>query len=823
MVRTQYHCIIFKHVQKQLIHILSMLLYYLKTVSRKAFKNKVFSIINIIGLTIGITCCIIAFLYLQDELKYDKHFKNIENVYRLTGNNFNGMDYQSNQPVRFMQEIEQNIPEIKESLCIKENPGANVGLENKFRIENNYMWAGQNFFTFLQWELIRGRPDEVLTMPYSVTISETKAREYFGDKDPIGQILRIDNEYNVTITGVFKDFPEQSHISADFIESTLTFKETRKSYFTSWGWFSSFLYLKTIPLANTKVVNEKITKLWHASSQGGSQKASVKISLQRFSDIYLRSGSLNAEQQYGDIYKVIGFALIAALILIISCFNFINLSIAIIGQRSVESGVKKTFGAGKRFLSGQIVAEVTFYATVSLILSQFLITVILPTFNNFTGKHLNSFIFQNYQLTIFIILLTVVIITLTSSFPASILAKINTASILKCNNIFNHYKGRKLLLPKNNLQSSLVTFQFFIGIFLVLSVIIINKQLRFIRTKEIGFNKEQIMVIENYEKNTLKNYEVFKQQVRKYPEVQMISSGINVPFDGVWNWGGPQLFNNPDKQVSGCGFVFVDYNYLTLLGTKFLKGRNFIEGNNTDLDKVIVTNTFANQLNIDQPIGARLTNLFDDKDREIIGVVEDIEFKSAHDKMKPIVFTCQTNFYTRLILIKLQTNNLLSTVNAIKKTWNDIVPESPIVYSFMDEKFNKNYKKEMQTAIVINALTVIAVFLCCMGLFALVLFTINSKIKEIGIRRVNGAKIWEIMVLLNKNFIQGVIIAFILACPIAWYAMNKWLQRFAYRTELNWWIFAEAGMVALIIALITVSWQSWRAATKNPVEALRYE
>jgi putative ABC transport system permease protein len=343
---------------------------------------------------------------------------------------------------------------------------------------------------------------------------------------------------------------------------------------------------------------------------------------------------------------------------------------------------------------------------------------------------------------------------------------------------------------------------------------------------DTGFDREQTLAIDNYEGKNESRYLLLAEALKKYPEVVSVSCGSNVPSDGVSNWGGATVVGDEQKKMEGCGFISVDYGYLELIGAKVSQGRNFAANKTSDIDQVIITEAMARTLKLDHPVGTFLTDMWDDKRREIIGVVQDIEFNTIHDKQLAIAFFCQRTNYTNFhkqILVKLKTNHISGMLASIDKQWKQIAPEYPLAYRFLDDIFNENYQKEVKTGALLSVMAVIAIALCCMGLFALALFHINARIKEIGIRKVNGAKVWEVMTLLNQNFIRWILIAAILAIPIAWYAMHRWLESFAYKTNLSWWIFALAGLLALGIALLTVSWQSWRAATRNPVEALRYE
>ncbi|RPJ77572.1 MAG: FtsX-like permease family protein, partial [Alphaproteobacteria bacterium] len=647
---------------------------------------------------------------------------------------------------------------------------------------------------------------------------------FFKEEDPIGKVVNLGNEFNFIITGIFQDLPEQSHIKTDFIASISSMKNVAPGFFEGWGWHSSGFYLKLNSNADIQVTELKLADIWNLKSNDRPCTGPhVRSELIPFKDIYLKSGRVVGV--ISAIDYVIGFSLIAALILAISCFNFINLSIATNAKRKVENGVKKVLGANALFFLRQVLLEMILYLTMAMMLSYIIIKAMLPYVNSIIDKNLSLSVFSNSDLLIFSALLMLVILIVCGTLPVLQMVRVKTLGLLK---------GTTLLFKKNKrsvkahltVRNSLVIAQFAIGIMLIISSLIINSQLKLIRQHNTGFDKEQVLVIDNYEGNQKGRYNLLCDVLKQYPEVKSITCGSNVPFNGVSNWGGPSVFGDKQNQMQGCGFVSVEDNYLDLIGAEFIEGRTFIKDLPSEKEKLIITEALALSLNLDHPIGVKLDDLWDDTSREIVGVVKNIEFNKIHNKSLPVIFFCQRENnigYHDRIIIKLQTGNLNEIILKIKNYWEEISPDYPIEYVFLDQVFDENYRQESQTSVFFNVMTIIATLLCCMGLFGLALFHIDARIKEIGIRKVNGAKVTEVLALLNKDFVIWVIVAFIVASPVAWYTMNKWLQNFAYKTTLSWWVFAVAGILATSIALVTVGWQSWRAATRNPVESLRYE
>ncbi len=794
----------------------------LKIFFRRIASQKVFFGINLVGLTIGICFAILAFLYTQNEFRYDKHFSNTETTYLLACNNGRSQKMHVGQPPVFMDKILQNVPEVTGGMRLKWSDENMLVNEKRMEV-TDLLYADTSFFKFLGWELVVGNPELVLSKPMNMTISEKMAGQLFPDKNPIGQIVNLGNQLNYTITGIFKDFPGEANIHADFIASLSSWQSRSKGMLEDWGWHSSAIYLKFLSNTDIHQVEKKIAVVWNRETKDEHCKGDyIKAKLQPFRDNYLKSGDITGEADPRSY--VIGFCLIAGLILVISCFNFINLSIAINARRSLEHSIKKALGANLKLFLRQEVLEISLYLAFSIFLGSLIIKAFLPWLHGFLGKQLTLSFTENLGLDLFILLLSAMWLIVCGMLPAiQILRTSNNGLQKRSAAYFALVNGST---SRKGFRNSLVIAQFAIGIILITCAIVVNRQLELIRQHDTGFDKEQTLVIDNYEGNNEGRYKLLVQSLQQYPEVVSISCGSNVPANGISNWGSATVVGDEQKKMEGCGFISVDYNYLDLIGAKFKQGRNFTTNKTSDVDQVIITETMSKTLNLENPVGTFLTDMWDNQHREIIGVVRDIEYNTIHEKQLSIAFFCQrthyTNFYKQ-ILVKLKTDQLKGVLGSINRMWKEIAPEYPLVYRFLDEIFNENYQKEVKTALLLGVMAGIAILLCCMGLFAMALFHINARIKEIGIRKVNGAKVREVMILLNQNFIIWILAASLIAIPISYFAMHKWLENFAYKTELSWWIFALAGLLALGIALLTVSWQSWKAATRNPVEALRYE
>lgn len=794
----------------------------LKSFFRRIKNQKVFFGINLLGLVIGICFAILAFLFAQNEYKYDKHFTNTNDVYLLSCNNGRSRTFHNGQPAVFMDKIIENVPEIQDGIRIKWSD-ENV-LINETRVDvTDFAYVDSSFFNFLGWQLIEGNPSQVLSAPLSLTISEKIAKQYFKDESPVGQIVNIGNELDFTITGVFQDFPEQAYIDVNYIASISSYDKISMNLLRGWNWHSSWLYLKLPNNADIALVEHKIAKVWDENTRDVSSKGDyMQAKLQPFKDNYLKSGEFTGFTD--PLSYVVGFSIIAALILIISCFNFINLTIALNAKHVVDNGIKRVLGAGSKSFLRKVSFEISFYIIAALGISLIIISLLFPVLNSFLGKQISLSLVNNGFLWLFITALSCVIFFVCGG--ASILQIVGKRQ----NNLSNSTKNSKSTTlfsrRQKGIRNSLVVTQFAIGIVLVISAFIVNKQLSLIRQHDTGFNKEQIVAIENYEGETLKRYELLANILQQYPEVISVTSGSNVPLQGIYNYGGAEVPGNELQKINGCGFISVDSNYLSLIGAEFIDGRNFSATNTADRDQIIISESMAKALNLENPTGKYLTGLWDNKQRLILGVVKNIEYESLHEKELPVVFFYRRSENIRFqqqIMVKMKTQDLAATIADIEKQWMGISPDYPFKYSFLDEMFEENYLKEIKTASILNIMTVIAIVLCCLGLFALALSHIDTRIKEIGVRKVNGAKIAEVILLINKDFIIWIVIASLIAMPVAYIIMRNWLGNFALKTELNWWVFFLSGIITLVIALATISWQSWRAATRNPVEALRYE
>ncbi len=803
---------------------------YILIAIRNLLKRKLFTVIHIGGLTIGITACLLIYLYVQDELKYDKHFQNAENIFRLYGNNFDGKGYLIGQPARFLPVILDQIPEVKSGLKIRIRT-AKIRINDENYYEKGFAYADSNLFGFFRWKLMEGDPGHVLSAPYQIAVSASKAKAIFGNENPVGKTVNINNEFDFTITGVFEDIPEHSHIRFDWIASFSTFRAMDPQVLDNWGNFGNSIYLELIPGSHYPSVEQKITELWIRSDKATMSNVtdSVQLRLQPLPEIYLHSGQLkgSSEGDYGNIHTVIGLTVISCLILFIACFNYINMTTAQASSRMMEVGIRKSTGATRSQLVYQFLSETLFIVLIAVIISYDLIIVLMPEYENFIGKDFSINVFKNPSLFVVITGITLLTVLLAGAYPSLVLSRFKPMDMLKRSISFSADPTNRIRrFLHANVRKSLVVFQYCIGISLIIIAILVSRQISFIRKSDMGFTREHILVLRNfYDINMSKNFLLFKEKFLKIPEVMKVSGGINVPTEGVWNYGWPEVSLQEPRKVPSAGFITCDHEYLELLEAKFMSGRNFNPELASDSLAVIVNETFIKLLGDTDVLDKTVKNTWDGKDRKIVGVVKDLQYNSVHQPMIPCIFINRHSFlpYCNFILLKIHPGDINHTLKKIEAVWNSINPDWPIDYFFLEDSFNKLYKKELQVSRLLSVFTVIAILLCSMGLFGLALFITQSRTKEIGIHKVNGAKTGNILQMLIRGFVAWIFIAYLLACPVAYFFMVKWLENFAYQAGIAWWVFLWAGGMALMLTLLTVSWQAYRTAKQNPVEALRYE
>jgi putative ABC transport system permease protein len=790
---------------------------YLLLAVKHLRKQRVFSVINILGLTVGITCCFMIFLFIMNELSYDDFHKNGKNIYRVmrVGNN-NGE--RRNVPYLsppYGPTLINDYPDAVQASVRLMRDNDLISYDNISFNEKNIYLADKNFFEFFDFRLTKGNSATVLKEPNSIVLSETTAKKYFGNDEPIGKILQFNKDQQLKVTGICKDVPVNSHLQFDMVIPLELLRPMQPDWFTQWPSNGLFTYIQLNPNVDAKQFEKHFPAFMdkYLGDYYASAGFKMGLTIQPLSDVYFTTDALD-NVKHGNKKMVYIFMCIAILILVIACINFINLATARATDRSKEVGLRKVLGAVRRQLFSQFMLESILYATVACILSIGLVQLLMPAYSNLLGYQLPSF-WGNPIVYIFLVAVILIVGLLAGSYPALLLSSFSPIESLK----------GKLKVGKSGsfFRKALVVFQFGISVLLIISVVIIMSQMNYMRNTDLGFNKEQTMIVRFDNLAISRKKSQFKNELKTIPAVQNVSLMSGEP-GGFHDGYGFEAEGKSQEQLI-FRTEYADWDFAKTLGLKIIAGRDLSENFKTDsLQSVLINRTAANTLGYtpEQAIGKWIKNLSKDSlRRTIIGVVEDYHFSSMKSRIEPLVISPGTD--KRLVLIRLKTSQLPSAIAAIKKMYTNVAPDYPFEYSFLDEQFDKAYKTESKQQSVLSIFSMIAIFIACLGLFGLASYTAIKKTKEIGIRKVLGSSVQNIILLLSKDLLKPVLIGTAIAIPIGYYAMNKWLQGFAYRISFHWWMFAIAVVVAVTIALLTVGLQALKAAIANPIKSLRTE
>jgi putative ABC transport system permease protein len=809
---------------------------YFKVAFRNLWKNKGYSAINIFGLAIGLATCLLITLYVTDELSYDKHNKNADRIYRINSDlRFGGSDLHITSTSDMMGELlKKDYPQVEEYTRIYNNEGSKlIKKGNDFIDESRIAFVDSTFFDVFSLPAIEGNPKKALFEPNTVVLAESAALKYFASTDVLGKTLEInDGEKTTTykITAVIKNIPEESHFNFEFFLSM-------KNANYDWGQltshnFHTYLLLKpgtdykafekNFDQYTDKYVLPYAQQFVKISSMDEFRKAGNKLeySLMPLTDIHLHSDFNFEITPSGNIQYVYIFSAVALFILILACINFMNLSTARSAKRAKEVGIRKVLGTERKTLVAQFLVESTFTALIALAIALLIAYFVLPVFNNVAAKTLTIKDLFHGQILFFLILLPFVVGLLAGSYPALFLSRFKPVVVLKG----NANTGFK----KSNLRNFLVIFQFATSIILIIGTIVIYSQLNYIQNKKIGFNKEQVLIIDGVTVLN-KNAEVFKNDVLA---MQGVSSGTLSSYLPVSNSSrSDNTFSTEAVMSTKTGIDMqawrVDYDYIKTMGMEIVQGRNFSKDYGSDSSAILITETTAKLIGYKEPLGkiiyAPAINNSDNTlyPLHIIGVIKDFHFESMRQKLGPLCMRLANS--NGLASFKVTTTNTKNLIAQVEKKWKLLAPGMPFSYRFLNDSFDQMYRSEQRAGTIAIVFAVLAILIACLGLFGLVTYMAEQRNKEIGIRKVLGASVTNVVTMLSKDFLILVAIASVLAFPLAWWAMHKWLQDFEYRINISAWVFIIAGVTALLIALLTVSFKAIKAAIANPVKSLRTE
>lgn len=816
-----------------------MFINYLKIALRYLLKNRTFSAINIFGLTLGFLCFILITLFIHDELNFDQFHKDSARISRvIQDEQLEDGTRRNVAPVagKIATEAIKQIPEVEDAVRISALGRITMGNDPTNRDYEVTSTTDENFFRFFDFPLVEGDPNNALKTPDAIVISERYAEKYFGKENPMGKRLWSSLERNeqpvaFVVTGVMKNFPKNSHLQMDILFSESSWPTIFPNYtnFINSDWQSnSFItYIKTKPGVDEKNIEEKITQLVK-NNYSGKNKFTSKFTLQPLEDIHLYSEGIQGNEVFAANIKpfyLYMFGAVGALILLIACLNYMNLSTAAAYKRTKEIGTRKTLGALKSQLIGQFSGEAIVLSTVSLLLAITLVQVVLPLINTFLDKELAI---QNLSVEGIALVIAVVILAgiLSSLYPAFIITRVVPSEALK--------KDVRLGSRSLPVRKILVVAQFTISIMMIASTLIIYKQLQYLRNKDLGFNLDNLLVIDINSARLRRDFETVKAEFARVPEVQSITTSTRVP--GEWKTFPITTINEAGSPASiETIFVGIDKDFLSTYNIKLLEGRNFGDSR-SDSAKVILTKLAVKQLGLTNPVGqiieipkvrwgGTIENLESVFRVEVIGVVDDFHFESFRKEMMPLIFGAANTVVQRIdyYTLRIQTHDWDQTIAKLKEVNTSIDQNNPMEYTFLDKSFERFYNADEKRGQIFVAFSAVIVLIACLGLFALVSYSIESRMKEIGVRKVLGASVESIVTLISKEFLVLVVIAGVIGIPLSYYLMERWLQDFAYHIPMGTGIFALAAVIAVLIAFITISVRSVRAATSNPVDSLRNE
>lgn len=800
---------------------------YIKIAWRNLKRNKLFSLINILGLSLGISTCFIIMLYVQDELSYDKFHENATNIVRIVfrADINGGKINESVTMAPVAQTLKNDFPEVNDATRLLDYGNPKISYENNVFKDLRFAFADPNIFDIFTLFMIEGNPETALLEPHTVVITQSTAKKYFGAENAIGKtiLLTADDDQPYQVTGVIKDIPSNSHFHFDLFGSMTGFADATSD---SWmyGGFHTYLLLKPdseikkmearFPEMVRKYMGPQIQQQMGLSLEQFTTKGNrLGFALQSLTDIHLNAFTTTELEPGGNKMYVYIFGGIALFMVVVACVNFVNLSTANASKRAKEVGIRKVVGSGKFQLVKQFLSESIFITCLSLFIAFVWIQLALPIFNNIAAKDLS---FDAKPIFAFIGLGMLVGIV-AGIYPAFYLSSFKPIAVLK---------GKPTTRFKNfNLRSRLVVFQFTISVVLIIGTIVVYQQMKYIQNKDLGFDKEQLLTIPNsYALG--RNEQVFKQQLLQDSRIVNATASWYKP-------AGPSHYNNAlayaqgnDKNVVNGVDYHVDEDYIPTMGMHILSGRNFSKDFATDSTAIILNETATQAFgwNASTAIGKTIIRQNSAKGDHVpfrvIAVVKNFNFKSLHETISPLYMTLHPEGG---LIFKIKTTDVAGLLSTMKEHWDSYQTEEPFTYAFMDDLFTKAYTAEQKTSVILHIFAVLTILVACLGLFGLATHTAEQRTKEIGIRKVLGASAIRVTQMLVNDFLKPILIASVIAFPVAWWAMNSWLENFAYRIDLAWWMFALASGVAFTIAILTICTQAFRAASANPVDSLRDE
>lgn len=793
---------------------------YFKVTFRSIKRHKAYSFINFAGLAVGMACCILILTYVNWEISSDRYHEHSARIYRLSVNgSINDRAFNiapTNNPVG--PYLAKEFPEVEDAVRIRPRYRCAVTFQETSFFEDNIMWADASVFDIFTFPLVSGYPTSALLNPYTAVITEGMAYKYFGQDDPIGKVLRFDDQADFTITAVMRDVPDNSHFTFDMLLSMETRMLTNRDQMERWmGDFSNYTYLLLKPETSPSVLEERFPALIDKNMGSILKTVGGEISyiLQPLRSIYLHSELEGEIAATSDIAYVYIFSCIALFILLLACINFMNLATARSANRAREVGMRKVHGAFRSKLVRQFLGESMIFSFASLVLAIGVVEAVLPLFRSLSGRNLHIPYFQMPWLVPALLGLALMVGLVAGSYPAFYLARFQPSQVLKG----SIGDGR----TKSRFRQVMVTFQFTISTILIIGTAVIFSQLTFMKNKRLGFDKERMLVMEVTNDRLQEALDPIKQEMRIVPGVADVSMASHVP-----GWGGrknvclPEGFATEDSQL--MTIIAVDTDFVPTLGINLISGRNFsVEFLSDPGSSVLINRAAARKFGWEDPIGKKIRELDGLSTlKTVVGVVEDMHFDSLHNTIEPMLITNVQDEYAGLI-IKLEPGKISGVLTSLKAKWDSLVPGIPFEFYFLDENFNNQYQAEERLSRIFSYFSLLAIFIACLGLFGMAAYTAEQRTKEIGIRKVLGATTPRLVLILNREFALLVLFANLFAWPLVYWVAHRWLENFAYRMSLNLGVFFLSALGVFCIGLATTSFQSLKAAWADPIKSLKYE
>jgi putative ABC transport system permease protein len=799
-----------------------MLKNYLKVAARNLARHKGYALVNVMGLAVGIAASVLIFLYVADELGYDRFHENADRIYRITADWSNKGDskiHQLGTPHVLAKTIREKYPQV-EALTQITGPFGDVVLKREDRAlkEADAFAADDAFFDVFSFPLVKGDPRSALRDPNTVVLTETLAAKVFGKEDPMDKTVEIQIGGQVLphkVTGIMRDVPRDSHFRFGMLVSLSTLYPTPSM---GWTWNNYITYLLLDEGVTEALMEEKLVEIDKLYCEGGIEHIPWVWTLEPITRIHLHSDLVSGSRPNGSIAYVKLFAVVAVLILVIAGINFVNLATARSARRAREVGIRKVVGSLRSQLVGQFLGESILMSLVALAVGIGLIQAALPFYRNLAGRDLALSYFGNPLVIPGLVGLALAVGFLAGLYPAFFLSSFKQTDVLKGSRFGGKNRGALAL------RNGLVVFQFAMSVLLILGSLVIGKQLDFIKNQRLGFDKDNVVAIHNAD-NLGNGLDVFRDRLLQHSEILGVTAVRSLPGQGTPNWGIGVEGVQTDRPLN-MNFLTCDQDFADVLGIRMVEGRFMSREHPSDVDAVVINEKAAAYFGIPDPVGKRIRIWWAKKDYSIIGIIDDFYFESLHRDVRPMGYILPEAIQSTrrpYLLAKIRSDRTTSVLASIEKAWTSMSSGLPYEFTFLDERVDNLYQNDNRAGKIVSAFSVLAIFISCLGLFGLAAFVTEQRTKEIGIRKILGARLSTVLWLLTGQFVKWVLIANLIAWPLGYWVMSRWLQGFAFRTSLTAWLFLTSGLAALAIAVLTVSSQVLRAAHANPADSLRYE